>query len=67
MNASESAEIARNFGSAVRPGLILSVALVGGVFVGEKFDRPVYGLAGGFAVAAIVNGLFAWNDARSAV
>jgi hypothetical protein len=47
--------------------LILSVALVGGVFVGEKFDRPVYGLAGGFAVAAIVNGLFAWNDARSAV
>lgn len=60
-------DVARSFGTAVRPGIVLSLCLIGGVVIGKNFDKPVEGLAGGIATAAIINGLLNWNDVRSSV
>lgn len=57
----------RTFGSALRPGLVLAGFLAVGVYVGRQYDSPVEGLATGLVGASIVNGILAWNDARSAV
>lgn len=65
MNASDAASIARSFGSAIRPGLVLGAFLIGGVAIGQYYDKPIIGMAAGFTGAAVVNGLLAWNDARS--
>ena len=57
----------RDFGNAVRPGIILSVCLIAGVMIGKRYDSPVEGLAGGFVVASLANGIINWNTARNNV
>ena len=64
MSNQQAVDKFRSIGNALRPGLVLSVCAIGGVLIGREYDRPVEGLAGGIASAAIVNGLLNWNTAR---
>lgn len=57
----------KTLGSAIRPGVVLAVFVVGGTMIGRKYDSPIEGLAIGLAGAAIFNGVIDYNAARAAV
>jgi len=67
LNNEQALDKFRDFGSAVRPALILTVCLVGGVAIGKYNDAPVEGLAGGLISAAIINGILNCNDSTQTV
>lgn len=66
MNPTEAIARFKTLGAALRPGIILVVAVGGGAMIGRKYDAPVEGLAVGIGVAALVNGALDYAMIRNA-